>query len=135
MANRSIDYYIKNLSIDVRQEIFNMLRAINPSIVQKLLEKEDNYPSWRSMGINDDEIQTMLSASTAKFYSINKLMVANQRPPLFAKSKDTYSCAQKYVDLLKEKTPEELEKEFGCSWEDYVPAKYEIKAAEAPSLE
>ena len=135
MANRAIDYYIKNLSIEVRQEVFNMLRDVNPSIVQKILEKEEGYPSWKSMGLTDNEIQMMLSASTAKFYSINKLMVANKRPPLFAKSKDTYSCAKKYVDLLKEKTPEELEKEFGCSWEDYVPAKYERKADEAPSLE
>ena len=135
MANKSIDYYIKNLSIDVRQEIFNMLRDVNPSIVQKLLEKEEGYPSWKSMGASDNDIQMMLAASTAKFYSINKLMVANNRPPLFAKSKDTYRCAQKYVDLLKEKTPEELEKEFGCSWEDYVPEKYERKVPEAPSRE
>ena len=135
MANRSIDYYIKNLSTDVRQEIFNLLREVNPSIVQKLLEKEEGYPSWKSMGIKDDEIQMMLAASTAKFYSINKLMVANKRPPLFAKSKDTYGCAQKYVDLLKEKTEEELNQEFGCSWEEYVPAKYEIKASNAPSRE
>ena len=135
MANRAIDYYIKNLSIEVRQEVFNMLKDVNPSIVQKILEKEEGYPSWKSMGLTDNEIQMMLSASTAKFYSINKLMVANKRPPLFAKSKDTYGCAKKYVDLLKEKTPEELEEEFGCSWEDYVPAKYEREVAEAPSLE
>lgn len=135
MANRSIDYYIKNLSIDVRQDIFNLLREINPSIVQKMLEKEENYPSWRSMGIKDNEIQMMLSASSTKFSSINKLMTDNERPPLFTRPKDTYGCAQKYVDLLKEKTPEELKREFGCSWEDYVPAKYQEQVAEAPDFE
>ena len=134
MANRAIDYYIKNLSIEARQDIFNMLREINPSIVQKMLEKEDGYPSWKSMGINDSEIQMMLDASSQKFSAINKLMLDNKRPPLFAKTKDTYNCAQKYVDLLKEKTPEELQKEFGCSWEDYKPAKYERETEEAPSI-
>lgn len=135
MVNRSIDYYIKNLGIDVRQEIFNMLRDVNPSVVKKILEKEEDYPSWRRMGINNDGIQTMLSMTATKFSSINKLMIENQRPPLFASPKDTYGSAQKYVDLLKEKTEEELNQEFGCSWEDYVPAKYERKVAEAPSLE
>lgn len=134
MANRSIDYYIKNLEIDVRQEIFNMLRDINPSIVKKLLEKEDDYPSWRSMGINSDQIQMMLSSSTTKFSSINKIMTENERPPLFRSPKDTYGCAQKYVDLLKEKTEKELEEEFGCSWEDYKPTKYEREAEETPSI-
>lgn len=135
MANRSIDYYIKNLGIDVRQEIFNMLRDVNPSVVKKLLEKNEDYPSWRRMGINTDEIQAMLSMTATKFSSINKLMTENERPPLFESPKDTYGSAQKYVDLLKEKTEEELNQEFGCSWEDYVPAKYERKVAETPSLE
>lgn len=135
MANRSIDYYVKNLSIEVRQELFNMLRAVNPSIVKKLLEKNDNYPSWRSMGLKNDEIISMLSESATKFSSINQVMIENERPPLFERPKDTYGSAQKYVDLLKEKTPEELEKEFGCSWEDYVPAKYQKQVAEAPDFE
>lgn len=135
MANRSIDYYIKNLGIDVRQEIFNMLRDVNPSVVKKLLEKNEDYPSWKSMGINSDEIQIMLSSCTTKFSSINKLMIENERPPLFASPKDTYGSAQKYVDLLKEKTEEELQKEFGCSWEDYKPTKYQKQVAEAPDFE
>lgn len=135
MANRSIDYYVKNLSIDVRQEIFNMLRDVNPSIVKKLLEKNENYPSWKSMGIKDDEILLMLSKSATKFLTINQVMIESERPPLFERPKDTYSSAQKYVDLLKEKTPEELEEEFGCSWDDYVPAKYQKQIEEAPEFE
>lgn len=134
MANRSIDYYVKNLSIDVRQQIFNMLREINPSIVKKLLEKDENYPSWRKIGINDDGITAMISKSAVKFSSINKLMIENERPPLFGKPRDTYHSAQKYVDLLKEKEPEELEKEFGCSWEDYVPQKYQVQKEEIPEI-
>lgn len=135
MANRAIDYYIKNLDIDVRQEIFNMLRDVNPSIVKKLLEKNDDYPSWRSMGISSDEIQTMLLSSSTKFSSINKLMTENERPPLFTSPEDTYGCAQKYVDLLKEKTEEELNQEFGCSWEDYKPTTYQKRTADAPDFE
>lgn len=135
MANRSIDYYIKGLGIGVRQEIFNMLRDVNPSIVKKLLEKEDDYPTWRRMGIDNDGIQMLLSKSVAKFSSINKIMIENERPPLFESSKDTYKAAQKYVDLLKEKTEEELKEEFGCSWEDYVPTTYQAKRSEAPDFE
>ncbi len=135
MANRSIDYYIKNLGIDVRQEIFNMLRDVNPSVVKKILEKEEDYPSWRRMGINNDGIQTMLSMTATKFSSINKLMIENERPPLFASPKDTYVSAQKYVDLLKEKTEEELNQEFGCSWEEYKPTTYQKRIADAPDFE
>ena len=127
MANRSIDYYIKNLDIEVRQEIFTKLREVNPSIVKNLLEKDDDYPTWKSIGIEDDGILQMLSKSSTRFSSINKLMTDNQRPPLFEKPSDTYKSAQKYVDLLKEKTKEELEEEFGCSWEEYVPETYQKK--------
>lgn len=135
MANRSIDYYVKNLSIDVRQDIFNMLSGVNPSIVKKLLEKNEGYPSWRRIGLKDDGIAAMISKSATKFSSINQIMIENERPPLFGKPSDTYDSAQRYVDLLKEKTEEELKKEFGCSWEDYVPAKYQRQVAEAPDFE
>ena len=135
MANRSIDYYIKNLSIDVRQKIFNLLREVNPSTVQKLLEKDKGYPSWKSMGIQDEAIAVMLSKSATRFSSINQVMIDNNRPPLFEKSSDTYDSAQKYGDLLKEKTEDELNKEFGCSWEDYVPAKYQKDDKDAPDFE
>ncbi len=135
MANRSIDYYIKNLSMEVRQELYGMLDDVNPSTVKKLLEKEEDYPSWRSMGFKSDSIAVMLSKSSAKFATINKTMIENQRPPLFEKTSDTYSCAQKYVDLLKEKTEEELNEEFGCSWEDYVPETYQKEVNEVPDFE
>ena len=36
-------------------------------------------------------------------------------------------CGYLYVNLLKEKTEEELKEEFGCSWEDYVPEIYQKK--------
>lgn len=135
MANRSIDYYIKGLGIETRQEIYSMLREVNPSIIKKLLEKEDDYPTWRRMGIDNDGIQMLLSKSIEKFSSINKIMTDNNRPPLFKSSKDTYGAAQKYVELLKEKTEEELEEEFGCSWEDYKPTEYHAQVAEAPDFE
>lgn len=135
MANRSIDYYIKNLSIDVRQKIFNLLREVNPSTVQKLLEKDDGYPSWKSMGIQDEAITAMLSKSATRFSSINQVMIENDRPPLFVKPSDTYDSAQKYVELLKEKTEKQLQEEFGCSWEDYVPAKYQKDDKDAPDFE
>ena len=77
----------------------------------------------------------MLSSSSSKFSSINKLMTENERPPLFSSPEDTYGCAQKYVDLLKEKTEEELNQEFGCSWEDYKPATYKKRVADAPDFE
>ena len=136
MANRSIDYYVKNLGIDARQQIFNMLREVNPSIVKKLLEKEDGYTSWKNMGYDEESITIMLTKSSTRFSEINKVMIENQRPPLFVKPSDTYDSAQKYVELLKEKTEEELNKEFGCSWEEYVPETYQKEESnDAPDLE
>lgn len=44
---RAIQYYIKNLPFDVRQEIFKRLGDINPIIIKQLLEKEQNYKSFR----------------------------------------------------------------------------------------
>ena len=135
MASKSIDYYVKNLSISVRQEIFSMLRDVNPSIVKKLLEKEDGYPTWKRMGIDDSAIETLLAKSMEKFSLLNNLMIENKRPPLFKSPKDTYSSAKQYVELLKEKTEEELNQEFGCSWEDYKPEEYHSQVAEAPDFE
>ena len=127
MANRSIDYYIKNLDIETRQNIFSMLKEVNPSIVKRLLEKEEGYPSWRRIGLKDDGIAELVSRCVTKFSSINQVMIENERPPLFEKAEDSYGSAQTYVNLLKEKTEEELKEEFGCSWEDYVPEIYQKK--------
>ena len=127
MANRSIDYYIKNLDIETRQNIFSMLKDVNPSIVKRLLEKEEGYPSWRRIGLKDDGIAELVSRCVTKFSSINQVMIENERPPLFEKGEDSYGSAQTYVNLLKEKTEEELKEEFGCSWEDYVPEIYQKK--------
>ena len=136
MVNRTIDYYIKNLDMGVRQKIFTMLRDVNPTMVQKMLEKNEGYPSLKRIGLKDDNIAEMLSESAMKFSAINKYMMDNKRPPLFVKPSDTYASSKQYVELLKEKTEEELNEEFGCSWEDYVPETYQKEESnDAPDLE
>lgn len=62
MAIRMIDYYVKNLPFDARQEIFNALERINVCAVEKMLEKEIGYPRFRSVGYSDEDISNHLNA-------------------------------------------------------------------------
>ena len=121
MANREIDYYIKNLPFDVRQEIFRLLDEINSSRVKELLEKPEGYPSFKSMGYSPEKILKTLQQSSNDFKKANNYMMENERYPLFGNPEDTYQSSLEYVEILRKKTEEELLEKFGCAWEEYVP--------------
>lgn len=121
MANREIDYYIKNLPFDVRQEIFRLLDEINSSRVKDLLEKPEGYPSFKSMGYSSEKILRTLQQSSNDFRKANNYMMENERYPLFSAPEDTYQSSLEYVEILKKKTEKELLEKFGCTWEEYVP--------------
>ena len=57
MTNREIDYLVKNLPLKVRQEIFKRLDDINPVDVRMLLERDDEYPSFRMLGYTTEGIE------------------------------------------------------------------------------
>lgn len=139
-----IDYYIKNLPFDNRQEIFKALEDIRAVAVEKMLEKEEGYPSYKSAGYTDEDIAIQLQKGTVRFCRVNELMIKNGRPPLFADPLDTYQCSLRYVEIMRWYREREsdlaspsltdfgkrcemvdvLIKIMGCAWDDYVPEKY-----------
>lgn len=142
MAIRMIDYYVKNLPFDARQEIFNALERINVCAVEKMLEKEIGYPRFRSVGYSDEDISNHLRKKSAHFQRVNELMVKNGRPPIFENPFDTYESSIKYVEIMRRYRECESESDFpscitdfgkrremvdvlikkmGCTWEDYTP--------------
>jgi hypothetical protein len=98
MSIRAIDYYIKKLSFDARQEIFKGLDNINPIRVEELLEKEQNYTSFRNKGFSDEDIMKALEQSSRDFEAVNNIMTENERYPLFDEPSDTYKSSLQYVE-------------------------------------
>ena len=121
MNDRPIDFYIKGLPFDVRQEIFKRLDTVGFGKIEKLLEKPIGYPIFHSMGLADEEIKKQEAKSTARFAAVNAVLAENGRPPLFSAPDDTYRSALEYTLLLKKQTEEELINQFGCLWEAYTP--------------
>ena len=144
MSIRMIDYYVKNLPFDSRQEIFSALERINVNAVEKMLEKEKGYPRFRSVGYSDEDIASHLRKKALHFERVNKLMIKNGRPPLFADPSDTYESSLRYVEIMRcyrqretdSKYPsltdfgkerewvDVLIKKMGSSWDDYIPESY-----------
>ena len=67
-----------------------------PGVVIRL--KNKFFKKWK---LDSDKITC---GAGMKNSELKKIMTDNNRPPLFKSSKDTYGAAQKYVELLKEKT-------------------------------
>jgi len=124
MNKRPIDFYIKGLDFDTRQEIFKRLEACIAGKMRKLLEKPIGYPIFRSIGCTDEDIANQERKSTERFRAVNEIMIKNQRNPLFADPEDTYNSALEYVHLLEKQTNDDLVEEFGCLWNEYVPKVY-----------
>lgn len=139
-----IDYYVKNLPFDARQEIFNALERVNVLAVEKMLEKEEGYPRFRSVGYSDEDIASHLKKKSLHFARVNELMVKNGRPPLFADPFDTYKSSLRYVEIMRRyrecesdspypsltdfgkrrETVDVLIEKMGCTWNDYIPESY-----------
>ena len=50
MADRALSFYMKGLAIDVRQRLFACFKNdISDIMIKHFLEKEDGYPSFRSI--------------------------------------------------------------------------------------
>lgn len=121
MNDRPIDFYIKGLPFDVRQEIFKRLDAVGFGKIEKLLEKPIGYPRYRSMGYTDEQITRQEAKSIVRFAAVNAALTENGRPSLFSNPNDTYRSALEYAVLLKKQTAEELIERFGCLWDEYIP--------------
>ena len=124
MADKALDYCTKGLSIEVRQKLFyHMKTEISETMIRWFLEKEDGYPSFRSCGFSDDEIDLISETYAAKFEHANQIMADNGRPPLFSNPHDSYRSAQEHAELMKKRSDEELARMFGCSFADYMPIR------------
>ena len=122
VANKALDYYMKGLSIEVRQALFYQMKTeISGTMIKWFLEKEDGYPSFRSCGFSEDEIELIGETYAEKFEHANQIMADNGHPPLFSNPHDSYRSAQEHAELMKERSSEELARMFGCSFADYVP--------------
>lgn len=121
MNDRAIDYYVKGLEFDIRQEIFAAIERINMSHVDKMLEMPIGYPRYKSMGYTDEQIKHQKEIGIERFMRVNELMTINGRKRLFPEPEDTYKSSVIYVHLMKKQSIEELLEEFGCLWEDYMP--------------
>lgn len=146
MSIRMVDYYVKNLPFDARQEIFAALERVNVLAVEKMLEKEAGYPRFRSVGYSDEDIAHHLSKKSLHFQRVNELMIKYGRPPLFADPSDTYESSLRYVEIMRRYREREsdsiypdltdfgkkremvdvLIEKMGCTWEDYVPENYTV---------
>lgn len=124
MNDRPIDFYIKGLPFDDRQEIFRRMEACLPGKMDKLLEKPIGYPIFRSLGYGEEEIARQETKSVMRFRGVNEHMHACGRPGLFSDPEDTYQSAKEYVDLMAKQPKEVLHNRFGCTWEEYVPGAY-----------
>lgn len=144
MSIRMIDYYVKNLPFVARQEIFKALDNINAFTIEKMLEKEKGYPTYRSIGYSDVQIESNLKKQSVRFERVNQLMIKNSRPPIFADPSDTYNCSLRYVAIMRgyreceselaqpsltdfgkrREMVDVLIKIMGCTWDDYIPESY-----------
>ena len=124
MADKALDYYMKGLSIEVRQKLFyHMKTEISGTMIRWFLEEEDGYLSFRSCGFSDGEIELIGESYAEKFEHANQIMADNGRPPLFSDPHDSYLSAQEHTELMKERSDEELARMFGCSFADYTPSE------------
>lgn len=130
MSNREVDYYMKGLPFDVRQEILKRLQDINSVTVKKLLEKNEGYPTFKGIGCSNESILAIIKQYAGKFRNANDIMIENDRMPFFSDPDDTYNSSVEYVELLKKKTEQELEEKFGCTWEEYIPKTIAAKEKE-----
>ena len=121
---RKIDFHIRGLSLDVRQEIFRKIDNINSVSVGYLLEKPEGYPHFKRLKYATEETNAYFQNIKARFDEVNAFMIAHGRYPLFSNTEDSYLSAVEYTEIMRMRPLPELEEEFGCSFLEYVPPVY-----------
>ena len=118
---------MKGLSIDVRQRVFDYFRNELNSITMKYyLERDDGYPSYRSIGMTDDQIQQMCDLYIPRFEHVNQIMAEYGRPPLFSDPRDSFQSAKEFTVLWELRNDEELAELFGCTYAEYEPRPLDV---------
>ena len=122
---RKIDFYLKGLSFDIRNTMFKKLDKINPISVEHLLEKPIGYPYFKRLKYTEEEIQRYLLDIKAHFDEANAFMIAQGRRPLFSNTDDSYLSAVEFTEIMQRRPLHNLEEEFGCSFQNYIPPQYQ----------
>lgn len=122
--NRKIDYYLRGLNLEERQNIWQALDNINPNTIRNLLEEKLGYPSLKGMYFSEEDIREYINRAVSKFIAANNLMIKYHRYPIFSDPYNTYQSSQEYSDVMQQRTEEELLKIFGCIWDEYIPKEY-----------
>lgn len=121
MSIRMIDYYIKGLPMDIRQEIFRRIHDVNIIRVYELMEKTRIINRFMKKGILIAKSLGYCKIVQEIFAAVNEVMAKNGRPPLFMEPTDTYESSKRYLELLERKDEETIAKYFGYTWEKYIP--------------
>lgn len=124
IKRRKIDFCIRGLSLDVRQEIFRKIDKINPVSVGHLLEKPEGYPHFKRLHYTEEELNGYLQRMKVCFDEVNAFMIAHGRYPLFSNTEDSYLSAVEYTEIMRFRPLPELEEEYGCRYRDYMPPMY-----------
>lgn len=144
MSIRMLDYYQKGLPVQVRQcDIPHAFDEIGVMMAKRLAEAPQDYPAFRRMRLDDQQIENLSAKTALKFQAANQIMIENSHPPLFPNPYDTYKSSLRYFELLyryhssgektiysslnfgKDSESEDiLIKIMGCTWEEYVPEEY-----------
>ena len=124
---RILDYYDKGLDMDTRiYQLFEYLtREISPTFCRYFTEKSTGHKSFRSMGMNDEQIRIMEQKYAEKFCHVNSIMISHDRMPLFPDPDDTARSSAEYLELMKIRSREELIEIFGCTYDEYQPLPYD----------
>ena len=123
MSDRALDFYMKDLPIGIKQELFDhMYRGISETMMKWFREKPEGYPSLHKCGFSDDDLQLIFDAYVPKFEKANRIMAEYGRAPLFSNPHDAYQSGVEYEETMKLRTDEEILEYIGCSFADYEPA-------------
>ena len=97
---------------------------LNPLSLEHLLEKPDGYSYFNSIHYTEKDIEEYIERVKVEFEEVNAFMIEHGRHPLFTITDDLYLTCQEYFDIMKMRPLQELEEEFGCRFQDYVPRVY-----------
>ena len=121
-----LDYRVKGLPIGTRQRLHHLLyREISGTLMAYFREKEEGYPAFRSMAFTEEDIEKYWDVVKERCREANRIMEAEGRGPLFSDPDDSLLTAREYRALLTPRPAEEMEKEFGTGYRDYVPERKE----------
>lgn len=104
--NRIIDNLTSYLNLEERQTLAEKIKDLPEQTIQMILEKDNNYPSFRSMGYSNEDIINVNKKLSSLFIDINKYMIGKGIPPLFTDPSNTYLSSQECEHIISKQDEE-----------------------------